>query len=195
MLLLIDNYDSFTHNLARYFVELGQQVKVVRNNDIDILGISSLNPDYLVISPGPCTPNESGISLQAIKHFHGQIPILGVCLGHQALGQVFGAQVERATNIKHGKTSQVMHNRSALFSGVSNPFVATRYHSLLLANDSIPEDFAVTAWCEEKDSIEVMAIEHISLPSMGVQFHPESLLTESGHQILSNFLQIGQEWN
>lgn len=194
MLLLIDNYDSFTHNLARYFVELGQSVRVVRNDEISIAQIQQQQPEFLVISPGPCTPNESGVSLEAIHTFHGKLPILGVCLGHQALGQVFGAKVERATNVKHGKTSQVIHNRSPLFEGVANPFVATRYHSLLLANHSIPADFAVTAWCEEKDSIEVMAIEHIKLPSMGVQFHPESLLTESGHQILANFLRIGQHW-
>lgn len=194
MLLLIDNYDSFTHNLARYFVELGQDVKVVRNDEISLAEIDDIGPDYLVISPGPCSPDESGISLQAIQSFHGQLPILGVCLGHQALGQVFGANVIRASNIKHGKTSQILHNQSALFQDVPNPFIATRYHSLLLANDSIPPDFEVTAWCEEKDQIEVMAIEHIDLPSMGVQFHPESLLTESGHQILANFLRRGQDW-
>lgn len=194
MLLLIDNYDSFTHNLARYFVELGQDVKVVRNDEISLAEIDDISPDYLVISPGPCSPDESGISLQAIQSFHGQLPILGVCLGHQALGQVFGANVIRASNIKHGKTSQILHNQSVLFQDVPNPFIATRYHSLLLANDSIPPDFEVTAWCEEKDQIEVMAIEHIDLPSMGVQFHPESLLTESGHQILANFLRRGQDW-
>ncbi len=194
MLLLIDNYDSFTHNLARYFVELGQDVKVVRNDEISLAEIDDIGPDYLVISPGPCSPDESGISLQAIQSFHGQLPILGVCLGHQALGQVFGANVIRASNIKHGKTSQILHNQSVLFQDVPNPFIATRYHSLLLANDSIPPDFEVTAWCEEKDQIEVMAIEHIELPSMGVQFHPESLLTESGHQILANFLRRGQDW-
>lgn len=194
MLLLIDNYDSFTHNLARYFVELGQDVKVVRNDEISLAEIDDISPDYLVISPGPCSPDESGISLQAIQSFHGQLPILGVCLGHQALGQVFGANVIRASNIKHGKTSQILHNQSVLFQDVPNPFIATRYHSLLLANHSIPPDFEVTAWCEEKDQIEVMAIEHIDLPSMGVQFHPESLLTESGHQILANFLRRGQDW-
>lgn len=194
MLLLIDNYDSFTHNLARYFVELGQDVKVVRNDQTDVAEIEKLAPDFLVISPGPCSPDESGISLQAIQSFHGKVPLLGVCLGHQALGQVFGAKVIRASNIKHGKTSRILHSQSALFKDVPNPFVATRYHSLLLANHSIPPDFEVTAWCEEKDQIEVMAIEHISLPSMGVQFHPESLLTESGHQILANFLRHGQRW-
>lgn len=191
MLLLIDNYDSFTHNLARYFVELGQSVQVIRNDHIDCAGIEKLAPDHLVISPGPCTPNQAGVSLAAIKHFATKLPILGVCLGHQAIGQAFGAKVIRAKNIKHGKTSAVLHSRSPLFAEVTSPFTATRYHSLLLDEDSIAPTFKVTAWCEEPGfAREVMAIEHKSLPIAGVQFHPESLLTCSGHKILSNFLQL-----
>jgi anthranilate synthase/aminodeoxychorismate synthase-like glutamine amidotransferase len=191
MLLLIDNYDSFSHNLARYFVELGQQVLIKRNDEINCSDITRLQPEYLVISPGPCTPNQAGISLQAIEHFAGKLPLLGVCLGHQAIGQVFGAQVVRATNIKHGKTSYVTHSGSSLFEQVSNPFVATRYHSLLLDPTTISAEFNVSAWTEEIENMpEVMAIEHRTLPLCGVQFHPESLLTEQGHQILANFLAM-----
>lgn len=188
MLLLIDNYDSFTHNLARYFVELGQEVEVVRNDQIDYKGINDLAPEYLVLSPGPCTPNEAGITLEAIKHFAGHLPILGVCLGYQAIGQTFGANVVRAKAVKHGKTSEVFHSQSPLFKGVPDPFTATRYHSLVLEESSLPNDFKVSAWSQEEGMREVMAIEHQSLPIMGVQFHPESLLTTSGHQILQNFL-------
>lgn len=190
MLLLIDNYDSFTHNLARYFVELGLEVEVIRNDHIDCSQIRQLQPDYLVFSPGPCTPDKSGVTLKAIEEFAQSIPMLGVCLGHQAIGQVFGAKVVRAQNIKHGKTSVLHHNESPLFQKVSNPFTATRYHSLLLDNQSIPSGFDITAWCAETDKQEVMAFEHQELPIMGVQFHPESLLTEFGHQILSNFVDI-----
>ncbi len=190
MLLLIDNYDSFTHNLARYFVELGQKVEVIRNDQIDCSQIRAIKPDYLVFSPGPCTPDQSGVTLKAIEEFSEHIPMLGVCLGHQAIGQVFGAKVIRAHNIKHGKTSILRHNQSPLFKDVSNPFTATRYHSLLLEKSSIPTDFSITAWCEESDKHEVMACEHNELPIMGVQFHPESLLTEFGHQILANFLEV-----
>lgn len=190
MLLLIDNYDSFTHNLARYFRELGQQVVVVRNDQIDIAGIERLAADYLVISPGPCTPNEAGISLQAIRHFAGKLPILGVCLGHQAIGQVFGAQVVRAQQVMHGKTSWVAHTNSSLFHNIDSPFIATRYHSLVLDWASIPAEFKVTAWVEESDGQRTaMAIEHQTLAVCGVQFHPESVLTEAGHCILKNFLQ------
>tara|TARA_R110000868_G_scaffold53389_3_gene167668 strand:+ start:3105 stop:3716 length:612 start_codon:yes stop_codon:yes gene_type:complete len=189
MLLLIDNYDSFTHNLARYFVELGQQVKIVRNDQLSCPEITKLNPDYLVISPGPCTPDQAGISLQAIEQFAGKIPILGVCLGHQAIGQVFGAQVVGAHNIKHGKTSLIQHNNSRLFQDVPSPFTATRYHSLLLELASITSEFEISAWCQEQGlPLEVMAIEHNTLALAGVQFHPESLLTEFGHQILANFI-------
>ena len=201
MLLLIDNYDSFTYNLARYFEELGQQVLVLRNDEICCAEIDSLNPDFLVFSPGPCTPDSSGITLEAIKVFAGVIPILGVCLGHQAIGQVFGAKVIKAKQIKHGKTSQIYHSHSCLFKDVPIPFVATRYHSLVLDGLSIPEGFKITAWCSvngdgKSDALrqdgtenrEVMAIEHNTLPIFGVQFHPESLLTEFGHHILNNFL-------
>lgn len=192
MLLLIDNYDSFTHNLARYFVTLGQEVQVVRNDKISCQQIDQLAPQFLVFSPGPCTPNEAGVTLAAIKQFAGRIPILGVCLGHQAIGQAFGAKVVRAVNIKHGKTSDVMHSASPLFASVSSPFVATRYHSLLLAEDSIPQEFAVTAWCQDPgQNVEVMAIEHQSLAVFGLQFHPESLLSTSGRQILANYIAIG----
>ncbi len=202
MLLLIDNYDSFTENLARYFEELGQEVVVVRNDKICCDDIRSLSPDYLVFSPGPCTPNSAGITLVAIKAFAGLIPILGVCLGHQAICQVFGANLIKAQQIKHGKTSQIYHDHSALFKDVPVPFVATRYHSLVIDRVSIPDNFRVTAWCSDngdvkshllcKDLIEhreVMAIEHNTLAIFGVQFHPESLLTEFGHCILSNFLK------
>jgi anthranilate synthase/aminodeoxychorismate synthase-like glutamine amidotransferase len=194
MLLLIDNYDSFSHNLARYFVELGQSVLIQRNDEIDCMDIVRLKPEYLVISPGPCTPDQAGISLQAIEHFAGKLPLLGVCLGHQAIGQVFGAHVVRASNIKHGKTSYVTHSGSPLFQQVSNPFVATRYHSLLLEPTTISAEFDVSAWTDEgRDNREVMAIEHRAMPLCGVQFHPESLLTEQGHQILANFLAMKQQ--
>lgn len=201
MLLLIDNYDSFTYNLARYFEELGQQVLVKRNDEICCAEIRNLSPDYLVFSPGPCTPNSAGITLEAIKAFAGLIPILGVCLGHQAIGQAFGANVINAQQIKHGKTSKIYHSNSILFNDLPDTFVATRYHSLVLDRTSIPEDFNVTAWCSDNDDIknhllpkewlektEVMAIEHKKLAIFGVQFHPESLLSEFGHRILNNFV-------
>jgi anthranilate synthase/aminodeoxychorismate synthase-like glutamine amidotransferase len=192
MLLLIDNYDSFTHNLARYFVALGQEVQVVRNDKITCQQIAQRAPQFLVFSPGPCTPDEAGITLAAIKKFAGSIPMLGVCLGHQAIGQAFGAKVIPAANIKHGKTSNIKHSATKLFDEVPSPFVATRYHSLLLAGDSIPSQFKLSAWCEERGTTEVMAIEHKSLPIFGVQFHPESLLSTSGKQILKNFLRAAQ---
>ncbi|MFQ3234727.1 MAG: para-aminobenzoate synthetase component 2 [Paraglaciecola sp.] len=188
MLLLIDNYDSFTHNLARYFISLGQEVKIVRNDKITCQQIAQLAPQFLVFSPGPCTPDDAGITLSAIKEFAGSIPMLGVCLGHQAIGQAFGAEVIRAANVKHGKTSNIKHSATKLFEQVPSPFVATRYHSLLLARDSIPSQFTISAWCEELGTNEVMAIEHKELPVFGVQFHPESLLSTSGKQILKNFL-------
>lgn len=200
MLLLIDNYDSFTHNLARYFVELGQDVRVVRNDAITLEQISALNPEYLVLSPGPCTPNESGITLAAIAAFAGKIPMLGVCLGHQAIAQVFGATITNATTIKHGKTAQVNHITGRLFEGVADPFTATRYHSLIVDPSTLSDNFNVTAWCApvtsntnscviSKDDIEIMAIEDEKQHIYGVQFHPESLLTEHGHDILDNFLR------
>jgi anthranilate synthase/aminodeoxychorismate synthase-like glutamine amidotransferase len=199
MLLLIDNYDSFTHNLARYFEELGQQVFVVRNDEISCAEINALGPDYLIFSPGPCTPNSAGITLEAINTFAGRIPILGVCLGHQAIGLAFGANLVNAQQIRHGKTSQIHHHQSILFKDIDRPFTATRYHSLVLEKASIPEEFDITAWCfntakesivseQISDHVEVMAIEHKTLAIFGVQFHPESLLTEFGHHILNNFI-------
>lgn len=194
MLLLIDNYDSFTHNLARYFRELEVDVRVIRNDKLSCQDIEKMNPRYLVISPGPCTPNEAGMTLPIIERFAGEIPMLGVCLGHQAIAQTFGAKIIVANHIMHGKTSWLKHSHSPLFSGVSDPFEATRYHSLLVDADTLPSDFIVSAWCEEFSDIEIMAIEHKTLPLMGVQFHPESLLTASGHLILNNYLMIADNW-
>lgn len=195
MLLLIDNFDSFTHNLARYFRELGCEVEVVRNNQITLADIAKINPAQLVISPGPCTPNQAGISLQAIAQFAGIIPMLGVCLGHQAIGQVFGATVTGAREIRHGKTSAVFHSRTGLFQQIPNGFAATRYHSLVIAPESVPETLQIDAWCEHKDGYrEIMAISHKSLPVWGVQFHPESLLTEHGHAVLECFLNQSRQY-
>ena len=190
MLLLIDNFDSFTHNLARYFIELGANVEVVRNNALTLDDISRLAPSQLVISPGPCTPNEAGISLSAIEYFAGKIPILGVCLGHQAIGQVFGAKVVGAQEIKHGKVSALSHRNSGLFKDLPNPFNVTRYHSLVLDPTSLPSSINVDAWCETvQGTKEIMAISHASYPVWGVQYHPESLLTEHGHSVLEAFLR------
>ena len=194
MLLLIDNFDSFTHNLARYFLELGIDVKVVRNNAITLDDIAHLAPSQLVISPGPCTPNEAGISLQAIKRFAGTIPILGVCLGHQAIGQVFGASVVRAQEIKHGKVSTLHHTDTGLLKGLPNPFNVTRYHSLVLKPESLPTCLNADAWCTTDDGKkEIMAISHQELPVWGVQYHPESLLTEYGHDVLTTFITLSQQ--
>tara|TARA_Y100000588_G_scaffold346438_1_gene394450 strand:+ start:609 stop:1193 length:585 start_codon:yes stop_codon:yes gene_type:complete len=190
VLLLIDNFDSFTHNLARYFTELGANVEVVRNNALTLDDISRLAPSQLVISPGPCTPNEAGISLSAIEHFAGRIPILGVCLGHQAIGQVFGAKVVGAQEIKHGKVSALSHRNSGLFKDLPNTFNVTRYHSLVLDPTSLPSTINVDAWCETvQGTKEIMAISHASYPVWGVQYHPESLLTEHGHSVLEAFLR------
>ena len=190
MLLLIDNFDSFTHNLARYFTELGANVEVVRNNALTLDDISRLAPSQLVISPGPCTPNEAGISLSAIEYFAGKIPILGVCLGHQAIGQVFGAKVVGAQEIKHGKVSALSHRNSGLFKDLPNPFNVTRYHSLVLDPTSLPSTINVDAWCDTAQGTkEIMAISHASYPVWGVQYHPESLLTEHGHSVLEAFLR------
>ncbi len=190
MLLMIDNYDSFTYNLYQYFCELGVQVKVVRNDEIDLDGIRALAPTHLVISPGPCTPNEAGISLAAIKAFAGQLPILGVCLGHQAIAQAFGGQVVRARQVMHGKTSPIRHTGQGLFSGLNNPLTVTRYHSLVVKNDTLPECFELTAWTELNDGSidEIMGFQHKALALEAVQFHPESIKTEQGHQLLANFL-------
>ncbi len=195
MLLLIDNFDSFTHNLARYFVELGQEVNVVRNNALSLAQIEALSPRYVVISPGPCTPNEAGISLAVIRHVAGKTPLLGVCLGHQCIGQVFGAKVINARTIRHGKVSPVTHGQHGLMAGIASPFQATRYHSLVLDPTSLPAELCVDAWCEEEDGYqEIMAISHRTLPLWGVQFHPESLLTEHGHKLLQGFINCAEQW-
>ncbi|EMB4109360.1 aminodeoxychorismate synthase component II [Serratia nevei] len=190
MLLLIDNYDSFTYNLYQYFCELGAEVLVKRNDELQLADIERLAPQHLVISPGPCTPNEAGISLAAIRHFAGKLPILGVCLGHQALGQAFGAEVVRARAVMHGKTSAIRHLGVGVFHGLSDPLTVTRYHSLVLKADTLPDCFEVTAWIE-RDGVrdEIMGIRHRTLALEGVQFHPESVLSEQGHQLLDNFLK------
>ncbi|WP_194090364.1 aminodeoxychorismate/anthranilate synthase component II [Vibrio hibernica] len=190
MLLIIDNYDSFTYNLYQYFCELGCEVKVVRNDEIDIAGIEALNPTHLVISPGPCTPNEAGISLEAISHFAGRLPILGVCLGHQAIAQAFGGQVVRARKIMHGKISPIIHTGKSVFKELNNPLTVTRYHSLVVKTDSLPECFELTAWTTlaNGELDEIMGYQHKTLAIDAVQFHPESIKTEQGHQILANFL-------
>tara|TARA_B100000029_G_scaffold462197_1_gene494504 strand:+ start:635 stop:1198 length:564 start_codon:yes stop_codon:yes gene_type:complete len=187
MLLMIDNYDSFTYNLVQYFYQLGQKVEVHRNDEISIQDIEKKNPDYIVISPGPCTPKEAGISVELIQKLKDKLPILGVCLGHQCLGAAFGARIIRAENIMHGKISKVFHNGSGLFSGLNNPFQATRYHSLIIHKESLSKNFQVNAWTENET---IMAIQHKELPLLGVQFHPESIATEKGIEMLKNFLNI-----
>lgn len=191
MLLMLDNYDSFTYNLVQYFGELGVEVQVYRNDQISIDEIEKLNPNHIVISPGPCTPNEAGVSLDVIKHFAGKKPILGVCLGHQSIGQAFGGEIIHAREIMHGKTSMVHHNNAGVFKGLNNPLQATRYHSLVINKNSVPDCFDITAWTEDGQGKldEIMGIKHKTLPIEGVQFHPESILTEQGHQLLNNFLQ------
>ncbi len=191
MLMMIDNYDSFTYNLVQYFGELGEQVEVHRNDQITLAQIEALQPARIVISPGPCTPNEAGVSLEVIKHFAGKLPLLGVCLGHQSIGQAFGAKVVHAKTIMHGKTSLVHHHDVGVFKGLKNPLEATRYHSLVLAADSLPDCLEVTAWTEdEKGELdEIMGLRHKTLAIEGVQFHPESILTECGHEMLKNFLE------
>jgi len=186
MLLLIDNYDSFTYNLAQYLGELGQDVRVERNDRITVDQIRALAPSQIVISPGPCTPNEAGISLEVIAKLAGTIPILGVCLGHQAIGQAFGGKVVRARTVMHGKVSQIAHDQRGLFEGVATPMAATRYHSLVVERKSFPEALRITATCDD----EVMALEHRTLPVWGVQFHPESILTLDGKKLLANFLLL-----
>jgi len=191
MLLLIDNYDSFTYNLYQYFCELGAEVKVMRNDRLTLADIENLSPSHLVISPGPCTPDQAGISLQAITHFSGRLPVLGVCLGHHAMAQAFGAKIVRARQAIHGKTSPIRHTGSSVFAGLNNPLTVTRYHSLVIAPDTLPDCFDVTAWTEREGTRdEIMGIMHKTLPLHGVQFHPESILSEQGHQLLDNFLNI-----
>ncbi|MHB1175746.1 MAG: anthranilate synthase component II [Sulfuriferula sp.] len=185
MLLMIDNYDSFTYNLVQYFGELGEDVRVYRNDEIDLAAIAALQPGHIVISPGPCTPNEAGISVPLIKAFAGKIPLLGVCLGHQSIGQAFGGKIVHAQQLMHGKTSMIHHHNAGVFQGLSNPFRATRYHSLVIERASLPDCLEITAWTEDG---EIMGIRHKTLPIEGVQFHPESILTEYGHEMLANFL-------
>ncbi|AEI46059.1 aminodeoxychorismate/anthranilate synthase component II [Paenibacillus mucilaginosus] len=186
MILVIDNYDSFTYNLVQYLGELGEQVEVRRNDEIDLAGIEALNPDHLLISPGPCTPNEAGISLSLIEHFKGRIPILGVCLGHQSIGQVFGGDVVRAEKLMHGKTSEIFHDGKSVFEGLPSPFIATRYHSLIVKRETLPDCLEITAETAEG---EIMGLRHKEYPIEGVQFHPESIITDHGHQMLRNFLK------
>ena len=188
MLLVIDNYDSFTYNLVQYLGELGARMKVVRNDKITPQEIEQLAPDRIVISPGPCTPNEAGVSLDVIREFGERIPILGVCLGHQCIGQCYGGNVVRAEKVMHGKTSEVFHNNDPLFAGLENPFTATRYHSLVIERASLPDELQVIAWTA--DDI-IMGVRHRRHPVWGVQFHPESILTTSGKAILKNFLALG----
>jgi len=191
MLLMIDNYDSFTYNVVQYLGELGADVKVIRNDELTIAQIEALNPERIVVSPGPCTPNEAGVSLEVIKHFAGKLPILGVCLGHQSIGQAFGGDVVRARQVMHGKTSPVIHEDQGVFEGLNHPLVVTRYHSLVVKLDTLPDALEVTAWTAHDDGSvdEIMGLRHKTLNVEGVQFHPESILTEQGHELFANFLK------
>ncbi len=192
MLLMIDNYDSFTYNIVQYFGELNQEVKVVRNDQVTLEDIERWQPKYLVIGPGPCSPTEAGISIPAIQHFAGKIPLLGVCLGHQSIGQAFGGNIVRAKTVMHGRLSDMYHSNQGIFSTLPNPFSATRYHSLVIDQATLPECLEVTCWTQEADGSmeEIMGIRHKTLPVEGVQFHPESILSQHGHQIFQNFLDI-----
>lgn len=186
MLLMIDNYDSFTYNLVQYFSELGEKVVVYRNDEITVEKISQLNPERIVISPGPCTPNEAGVSLAVINQFSQHIPVLGVCLGHQSIGQAFGGRVIHAKQLMHGKTSPIFHDNVGVFKNLPNPFIATRYHSLVVERSTLPDCLEITAWTEDG---EIMGIRHKTLAIEGIQFHPESILSEHGHQMLGNFIE------
>ena len=185
MILVIDNYDSFTYNLVQYLGELGEQIEVRRNDEIDLAGIEQMKPDHILISPGPCTPNEAGVSLTLIEQFKGQIPILGVCLGHQSIGQAFGGDVVRADKLMHGKTSAIKHDGRTIFAGVPSPFTATRYHSLIVKRETLPDVLEISA---ETDDGEIMGLRHREFVVEGVQFHPESIMTEDGMRLLRNFL-------
>ena len=191
MLLMIDNYDSFTYNLVQYLGELGAEVRVVRNDEIDLAGVAALKPAQIVISPGPCTPTEAGISVPVIQEFSGVIPILGVCLGHQSIGQAFGGRIVHARAVMHGKTSPIYHADTGVFTGLDNPFEATRYHSLVIERETLPECLEITAWTrtEDGDIEEIMGVRHKDLAVQGVQFHPESILTRQGHDLLRNFIE------
>ena len=191
MLLMVDNYDSFTYNVVQYLGELGADVKVVRNDEISCDEIAALAPEKIVISPGPCTPNEAGISLELVERFAGKIPLLGICLGHQSIGQSFNGKVVRAREVMHGKTSPIYHNGTGVFAGLNNPYQATRYHSLVVERETLPECFEITAWTQHEDGSmdEIMGLRHKTLAVEGVQFHPESILTEFGYELLNNFLK------
>ena len=190
MLLMIDNYDSFTYNLVQYLGELGEDIKVFRNDKITISEIEQLAPDRIVISPGPCTPKEAGISVEAVRHFAGKVPLLGVCLGHQSIGAAFGAEIVNAPRLMHGKTSMIHHDGKTIFKGLPNPFEATRYHSLIIKKETLSDDFIITAWT---DHDEIMGIRHKKFFLEGVQFHPESILTKAGKDLLRNFLRLGKK--
>jgi len=190
MLLMLDNYDSFTFNIVQYLAQLGEEVKVVRNDEIGVADIAALRPDRIVVSPGPCSPEEAGISVAAIKEYAGKIPLLGVCLGHQSIGAAFGGKVVRSVSLMHGKTSPIHHDGKELFAGLPNPFNATRYHSLVVERDSLPDCLEVTAWV---DNDEIMGLRHKELPVWGVQFHPESILTEGGMELLDNFIKLSKQ--
>lgn len=192
MLLMIDNYDSFTYNLVQYFGELGVDILVRRNDQVSLEEIERLAPQHLVISPGPCSPNEAGISMKAIAHFAGKLPILGVCLGHQCIGQVFGGRVVRADSVMHGKTSPIYHQSQGVFANLKNPFEATRYHSLVVDKDCLPDCLEITAWTQKEDGSfdKIMGMRHRQYKLEGVQFHPESILTQHGHDLLRNFLNL-----
>jgi anthranilate synthase component 2 len=186
MLLMIDNYDSFTYNLVQYLGELGEDVVVRRNDEVTLLEVEAMKPERIVVSPGPCTPHEAGISVPLIERLAGAIPILGVCLGHQSIGQAFGARIVHARQLMHGKTSAISHNGQGVFRALPNPFLATRYHSLVIERESLPECLEITAWTEDG---EIMGVRHKTLPVEGVQFHPESILTENGHELLKHFIE------
>jgi anthranilate synthase component 2 len=191
MILMVDNYDSFTYNVVQYLAELKADVQVHRNDQITLAEIEALAPEKIVISPGPCTPNEAGISVAVIKHFAGKIPILGICLGHQSIGQAFGGEIIRAKKVMHGKTSMIYHNNTGVFANLTNPYEATRYHSLVINQDSLPDCLEITAWTQHNDGTldEIMGVRHKELAVEGVQFHPESILTQHGHDLLENFLK------
>ena len=191
MVFVLDNYDSFTYNLVQYLGELGAQVEVRRNDQLTVAEVEAMRPERIVVSPGPCTPQEAGISIDLIRHFTGKVPVLGVCLGHQALGEAFGGKVIRAKTLMHGKTSQVQHDGRTIFQGVASPMTATRYHSLIVAADNLPADLEVSAWTQDKDGSRViMALRHKKFPVEGVQFHPESVLTAEGKKMVGNFLKM-----
>lgn len=191
MLLMIDNYDSFTYNVVQYLCELKADVRVLRNDEVDVAGVEALKPEKIVISPGPCTPNEAGVSMAVIDAFSGRVPVLGICLGHQSIGQVFGAKIVRARQVMHGKTSPIYHADKGVFKGLSNPLTATRYHSLVIEKESLPDCLEITAWTQREDGSvdEIMGVRHKELLVEGVQFHPESILTQHGHDLLRNFIE------